>query len=165
MSHLGERAYRYIMRKSGRKPSVCSCEKCQSQCRTPCLGTPEDIIKIIEAGFADRLAPTAWAAGMIMGVTDRPIEMIQAIQEDNGYCTFFHDGKCELHDLGLKPTEGKLSHHSIRIDNFDPKKSLSWLIAKEWRDIGFKEFCCLMTARYKKIPQTGQSDVANACGT
>ncbi|WP_353656150.1 hypothetical protein [Bacteroides acidifaciens] len=92
-------------------------------------------MKLIEAGYGSRLASTAWAAGIIMGVTDRPVEMIQAIQEDNGFCTFFHDGKCELHDLGLKPTEGRLSHHSIKIDNFNPKKSLSWLIAKEWRDL------------------------------
>lgn len=135
MSHLGESTFSYIMRKSGRKPTVCGCQKCQSQCHTPCLGTPEDIMKLIVAGYGSRLAPTTWMTGMIMGVTDRPVEMIQAIQEDNGYCTFFHDGKCELHDLGLKPTEGKLSHHSIKIDNFNPRKSLSWLVAKEWRKL------------------------------
>lgn len=135
MSHLGETTFRYIMRKSGRKPTVCSCEKCKSQCHTPCLATPEDISKIIDAGYGDRLAPTEWVAGMIMGVTDRPIDMLQAKIEDNGYCTFYHDGKCELHDLGLKPTEGKLSHHSLKIDNFNPKKSLSWLIVKEWLSI------------------------------
>lgn len=135
MSHLGESALSYIMRKSGRKPSVCNCEKCQSQCHTPCLGTPEDIMKLIEAGYGCRLASTMWVAGMIMGVTDRPVEMIQAIKEPTGFCTFFHDGKCELHDLGLKPTEGKLSHHSTKIDNFNPKKSLSWLIAKEWKNL------------------------------
>lgn len=132
MSHLGETTFSYIMRKSGRKPTACNCAKCQSQCRIPCLGTPEDIVKIMEAGYADRLAPTVWAAGMIMGVIDRPVNMIQAIQREDGYCTFFNDGKCELHDLGLKPTEGKLSHHSLKVDNFNPKRSLSWLIAKEW---------------------------------
>lgn len=135
MSHLGESTFSYIMRKSGRKPTVCGCQKCQSQCHTPCLGTPEDIMKLIESGYGNRLASTAWAAGMVMGVIDHPVEMIQAIQEEDGFCTFFHDGKCELHNLGLKPTEGKLSHHSTKIDNFNPKKSLSWLIAKEWRDL------------------------------
>ncbi len=68
---------------------------------------------------------------MLFGVIDRPVLMLQA-KIENGWCTFYHDGKCELHEQGLKPTEGKLSHHSIRIDNFDPKKSLSWLVAKEW---------------------------------
>lgn len=133
MSRFGETTFRYIMRKSGRKPTCCQCAKCQSQCHTPCLGTPEDIVKLIEAGYKDRLSPTEWAVGMIMGVCSEPVYMIQANIE-NGYCTFFRDGKCELHDKGLKPTEGKLSHHSIKIDNFNLKKSLSWLIAKEWLD-------------------------------
>lgn len=132
MSHIGESAFRYIMRKSGRKPVSCQCAKCQSQCKTPCLGTPEDILNIIKAGYADRLAPTEWWVGVIMGVCRTPVYMIQAKVEDNGYCTFFNNGKCELHTLGLKPTEGKLSHHSIREGNFKPKKSLSWLVAKEW---------------------------------
>lgn len=134
MNHLGESAFKYIMRKSGRKPTACQCSKCQSQCHTPCLGTPEDIVRLIEAGYSESLAPTEWVVGMLFGVTRQPVYMIQARVEANGYCTFFHDGKCELHDRGLKPTEGKLSHHSIGIDNFNPKKSLSWLVAKEWLD-------------------------------
>lgn len=121
-----------IARKSGRKPTECKCEKCKSQCRTLCLGTPEDIMKLIEAGYEDRLAPTSWHVGMLLGVHDRPIEMVQARIEDNGWCTFYHDGLCELHDKGLKPTEGRLSHHSINLDNFVPRKSLAWLVAKEW---------------------------------
>lgn len=131
MSHLGIPTINYIMQKSGRKPTSCSCEKCQSQCHTPCLGTPEDIERLINAGYKDRLAPTEWVVGMIFGLIDHPVLMVQA-KIENGWCTFYHDGKCELHEQGLKPTEGKLSHHSIRIDNFDPKKSLSWLVAKEW---------------------------------
>lgn len=38
----------------------------------------------------------------------------------------------QLLALGLKPTEGKLSHYSIRIDNFKPSKSIAWNVAKEW---------------------------------
>ena len=132
MSHLTKPTFNYIMQKSGRKPTVCNCERCKAQCHTPCLGTPEDINKLIEAGYQDRLAPTLWAAGMIMGLIDHPIKMLQPKQEDNGWCTFYNDGLCELHDKGLKPTEGRLSHHSIRIDNIVPQKSLSWLVAKEW---------------------------------
>lgn len=93
---------------------------------------PEDIGRLIEAGYEDRLAATEWRAGIVLGVTDKVVNMVQARREDNGWCTFFHDGKCELHDKGLKPTEGKLSHHSLRLDNFNPKRALSWLIAKEW---------------------------------
>lgn len=134
MSHLDKPTFSYIMQKSGRKPTSCNCERCKAQCHTPCLGTPEDILKLIEVGYRDRLAPTTWLVGMLMGVCDRPIEMVQA-KVENGWCTFYHDGLCELHDKGLKPTEGKLSHHSIRRDNFEPKRSLSWLVAKEWLPI------------------------------
>ena len=53
--YFGKSTFSHIMQKSGRKPTVCRCEKCKSQCHTPCLGTPEDIQKLMDAGYADRL--------------------------------------------------------------------------------------------------------------
>ncbi len=127
-----EKALQRIIRKTGRKPVSCKCEKCRNQCRTPCLGTPDDILRLIEAGYRNRLAPTLWGVGLVMGRLPYLVPMVQAIREDNGFCTFYHDGLCELHDLGLKPTEGKLSHHTITMENFKFGKSLSWNVAKEW---------------------------------
>lgn len=121
-----------IIRKTGRKPSQCKCKLCQEQCHQPCLGTPQDIERLIDAGYANRLAVTEWAAGMIMGCCPGPITMVQAKKEKDGWCTFFHDGLCELHDKGLKPTEGRLSHHSLKADQWSRKKSISWNVAKEW---------------------------------
>lgn len=114
------------------------------QCHgTPCLGTPEDIAKLIKAGHAHRLAITDWHAGIVMGVTDRPITMIASIYDENkGACTFYKDGLCELHDKGLKPTEGKLSHHSHRLT--DPKKSIAWAVAKEWEGLPEDELILLL---------------------
>lgn len=129
-----ETALQRIMRKTGRKPIECKCQKCKQQCKTPCLGTPEDILRLIKAGYKERLAPTHWCVGMALGKISYPVLMIQARQEENGFCTFFHDGLCELHDLGLKPTEGRLSHHSITKENYKFGKSLSWNVAKEWMD-------------------------------
>lgn len=125
----------YISHKTGRKPCQCSCEACKSQCHTPCLGTPQDIWKIIEAGYGDKLKLTGWAAGMIMGVTDHIIYMVQANAE-NDWCVFFDTatGLCTLHDKDLKPTEGRLSSHKIQLDNWLPKKSIAWNVAKEWED-------------------------------
>lgn len=120
-----------IIRKTGRKPCECKCSLCKMQCHTPCLGTPQDIEGLIDAGYADKLASILWCAGMIMGVIDVPIPMIQAIAGEE-YCVFSHNGLCELHDKGLKPTEGRLSHHSTRIDNFKASKSIAWNVAKEW---------------------------------
>ena len=130
-----ETSLQRIMRKTGRRPIECKCQKCKQQCKTPCLGTPEDILRLIKAGYKERLAITHWWVGIARGKLDFPVIMIQARQEENGYCTFFHDGLCELHDLGLKPTEGRLSHHSITKENFKFGKSLSWNVAREWMDM------------------------------
>lgn len=117
MKRIGESQLQRIIRKTGRKPIQCKCKLCQQQCHTPCLGTPQDILKLIKAGYADRLSWTDWAAGIIMGCTDHVVGMVQATAEGD-WCTFFHDGLCELHDKGLKPTEGRLSHHSMRLARF-----------------------------------------------
>ncbi|MBD5237737.1 MAG: hypothetical protein HDS62_09485 [Bacteroidales bacterium] len=116
----------------GYKVTECSCDKCKNQCRTPCLGTPEDIDRLIRAGYGDRLAPTLWGAGILIGCTNKIIKLIAPKQEDNGWCAFrTSDGLCELHDKGLKPTEGKLTHHSNPL-KVSPNRNLTWLIAKEW---------------------------------
>lgn len=129
-----ETTFERIIRRTGRKPSSCKCKLCKQQCRTcPCLGTPEDIEHLIDAGFADRLAWTDWCVGMMMGVIHVPIVMVQAQQTDTG-CIFLHDGLCELHDKGLKPTEGKLSHHTTKLETFTVRKSIAWNVAKEWID-------------------------------
>lgn len=101
------------------------------QCHTPCLGTPDDIERIIDAGYADRLALTNWAAGIFLGVINIAIPMIQPVAGKE-YCAFFENGLCILHDKGLKPTEGRLSHHTVRKDNFNPAMSIAWNVAKEW---------------------------------
>ena len=134
----GESQFQYVMRKTGRKPVQCKCKLCQEQCHQACLGTPQDILRLIEAGYASRVALTEWAAGMLMGCTNHIVLMIQP-RIENGWCTFFHDGLCELHDKGLKPNEGKLSHHSTRIDNWTPRKSIAWNVARLWEEPANRE--------------------------
>lgn len=123
-----------IIRKTQRQPTECSCPVCRMQCRVPCLGTPTDIRKLIEAGYKDRLAPTLWLTGMYAGQIKFPVPMVQPVRGEDGWCAFFRNGLCELHERGLKPTEGKLSHHTIREDNFDFSRSLAWNVAKTWLD-------------------------------
>lgn len=107
-----ETALQRIIRKTGRRPVECRCRLCRQQCRIPCLGTPEDILRLLKAGYRERLAPTRWAVGLLLGKIPYIVPMVQAKQEAGG-CTFFQDGLCELHAAGLKPTEGRLSHHTI----------------------------------------------------
>ena len=130
---MPESTFQKIARKTGRKVSFCKCNECKKQCATPCLGTPEDIEKIIDAGHGDKIFETEWWSGMLLGVTDKPIIMYQAeLVQEKGSCIFFENGLCQLHDCGLKPTEGKLSHHSTKLDNYKASKSVTWAVAKEW---------------------------------
>lgn len=119
------------MRISGRKPCQCKCKKCKDQCHTPCLGIPQDIERLIDAGYIDRLAPTCWGTAVMLGIDKEPVYMIQAKTEGD-FCTFYHDGLCELHDLGLKPTEGRLSYHTIKKDSIKFRKNVAYLVAHEW---------------------------------
>lgn len=73
---------------------------------------------MIKAGFADRLA-------LDWGKSRDQMVVAPAYQGNEGGtyaenlpvgtpCTFLKDGKCELHNLGLKPSECKFAHHSNR---------------------------------------------------
>lgn len=132
MNDISETTTEKIIRITGRKPVACRCASCRNQCkRAPCLGTPQDIWALIEAGYEDKLAVTAWCVGMAVGKLPFPIPMVQVIHTSDG-CIFFQDGLCELHDRGLKPTEGRLSHHTLTEESFDFSKSLAWNVAREW---------------------------------
>ena len=61
-----ETALQRIIRKTGRRPVECRCRLCRQQCRIPCLGTPEDILRLLKAGYRERLAPTRWAVGLLL---------------------------------------------------------------------------------------------------
>lgn len=93
----------------------CDCEKCQIMCHAPCCGTPNDILNLIEAGYAKRLCLDDWAG--------QPPDIHPALKGYEGNsapwetkseegCTFWKGGKCELHESGLKPLLGKYAHHS-----------------------------------------------------
>lgn len=93
------------------KESECSCDTCKSMCKTPCIGTPEEMLAISRAGFSDRLALSSWAAGLILGTHNHVVTIIAPLfDQKKGFCTFYQDGMCELHSLGLKPTEGRYAN-------------------------------------------------------
>lgn len=103
--------------------------------RTPCLGTPHDILALIDAGYADQLSYSEWAAGMLLGHIVRPVPMVQIKttgDSRDGCCVFYSDGKCELHDLGLKPTEGRLAHHEVFPRELLREYNLTYQVAREW---------------------------------
>lgn len=94
----------------------CDCDRCSSMCHAPCCGTPEDIKRLIENGYASRLMldDLPGGADMIKPALkgyegkESPWEVAS-----RAGCTFWKEGKCELHSLGLKPLQGKASHHDL----------------------------------------------------
>lgn len=131
-----ESSFEKIIRKTGKKPSECKCEKCKSQCQSPCLPTPYDAIKLIQNGFSNQLQVINWYSPYRKG---DDVLLIAPKQQENGYCVFFQDGLCKLHNIGLKPTEGKLSHHSQNLNGFNPKKSIGISVANEWESFNKEE--------------------------
>ena len=94
---------------------ACSCAECKAMCeRRPCWPTPDDAQRLIDAGHAKRLMLDWWfdnAQNKTVYVLTPAIagrEAGQAPAIPSGRCTFLNEqGLCQLHDLGLKPTEGK----------------------------------------------------------
>lgn len=110
--------------KLGIVPSECSCESCKRICHAPCCGSVEDFEKIIDSGYADRLMlddlPDISNCGPILKPALKGHEGCQApweVRSSDG-CTFWNkDRKCDLHDKGLKPIQGRISYHSA--ENYD----------------------------------------------
>lgn len=80
--------------------------------RTPCLGTPEEMLAIKNAGFGDRL--------IVIRIYDTFMLSPDSIESRDrfnywqieGRCKFLTSkGLCQLHDLGLKPIEGRAAIH------------------------------------------------------
>lgn len=119
-----------IMHLSHLQPSECGCKECQTMCKTaPCLGTPLDMY-VLSAfpELAEKVALTMNLAAVRFGLP--PIAMYAPIfDEEKGACSFFENGKCTLHALGLKPLEGKLASCNPSNNLFDATKLIfqTWL--------------------------------------
>lgn len=101
--------------------------------RAPCIGTPVDIINIIEAKGEDfvkkNFSPTLLFPLYILGVTNGPTRAIVQNVKDDGSCIFFNnDGLCDIHEI--KPTEGLWTncHKGPNVLELDP----SILVIHEW---------------------------------
>jgi hypothetical protein len=93
-------------------------------CQAPCCGTPAEINALIEAGYGDRLMLDDWPGDEDMmkpALKGHERQKAPWATKTEEGCTFWKEGKCELHDTGLKPMHARLAHH----DNTDD----------DWRDI------------------------------
>lgn len=122
--------------------TTCACETCINMCRTRvCWGTPEDALKLIKAGFGNRLMNDYWLGGRYDdGYSDISLlcpastgyDGLMAPEERKllGPCVFLtSEGMCELHTLGLKPTECRLAIHQMGSGDIDTNHrdaAMSW---------------------------------------
>lgn len=93
----------------------CSCYKCKQMCKTsPCIGTPEDILRLYLNGYKESLKPVEWIDLQWNGFWP----VIAPIKTESGCIFLTESGLCKLHDVNLKPSEGRFAIH----DNPDPEK-------------------------------------------
>jgi hypothetical protein len=139
------------------KPTECACEICKSMCQRPCWGTPEDIKRLIDAGYGDRLMHDYWCAvpndtpiicPALKGSEGKFAPFIPSSEEG---CTFWKDGLCELHEKGLKPTEGKLAYHEHENGEREPY-NLHEAVAQTWMNEEAKELVVSWGTKYFKQP-------------
>lgn len=133
------------------QPTECACENCQMMCRAPCCGSVEDFEKIIDAGYADKLMfdnlPSVFDGGYLLKPALKGHEAQQSpwatFSEDG--CTFWNaDRRCDLHELGLKPTQGKIAIHNNPVNYYDQFAQIS---KEDWESTRGKE----LIKRWKKL--------------
>ncbi len=93
---------------------ACDCQSCQSMCaHTPCWPSPREAERLIREGYAGSLMLSEGDAGGGFAVVSPAIaghEGRAAPAVPKGACVFFTaERRCALHDLGLKPIEGRLA--------------------------------------------------------
>ncbi len=136
-----------IMQLSGTGLLSCDCTRCVTMCKTaPCLGTPSDMLRIINNGYIDLVEGAMFAAH---GSPKIPI--VRPKWDDvKKPCVFLDDqGKCKLHTRGLKPIEGKISNCK-QTHVYPGKLHPSVTVAMSWMNpANFKTIELIVTALEK----------------
>ena len=125
----------------------CTCSACINMCKSrPCWPEPAEAQAIIKAGLGHRLMRDYWIGD---GPNDNDIQLLSpAIQGyegkyapffPHGTCTFLSDADlCQLHDLGLKPREGREAWCAESGIPTPPK--LHWQVAMTWNNPAAQAF-------------------------
>lgn len=116
----------------------CRCKMCRDACKeAPCWGTPKEIEDLINAGYGKYLSAYIVEPGSYnhRGYGVEPVTIIAPAQHGRtrhtnkssmswmfrGRCVFLHGQgtheMCELHDVGLKPVEGRVTNHTTDYDS------------------------------------------------
>lgn len=122
-----------LMELTGKEPVQCSCNACKKMCHgNACIGTPAEMMRILLAGHGSKLRNTLYTAGTNYGYP--PVIMVMP-----GYdytlqrCMFLTDDNlCELHDLGLKPMEGRFAACPEKYKKSIVPVAYQWVIMQQW---------------------------------
>lgn len=132
------------------KPA-CNCNNGVRMCyKTPCMGTVDDLEKLIDAGYAKNLMLDFWMGrdpngmservqktmdpGLVDSYVNNPFEenvpyLVPALKGHEGKitsmgktgtCNLLVDNKCSVHDKGLKPIQGQTACCKIQRVYNDP---------------------------------------------
>jgi hypothetical protein len=74
------------------------------------MGTPSEMQAIISAGYA--------YSNKLVVCSDNHPELYFTVVKPrriDKHCVFFEDGKCKLHNAGLKPLEGRVAIHGEQV--------------------------------------------------
>lgn len=116
-------------------PMECSCEVCRDMCkRAPCIGTPQDIMRLAQAGHIEHLMATDWGGMFEYGVPFIPMVQIRALEASEwkacggGQCSLWNPetGLCTVH--AIKPVEGRFAQHYNQMSF----TSCTWVAALAW---------------------------------
>lgn len=145
----------------GVREDQCACDTCVAMCHhRPCWPLPEEAEKIIEAGYGHRLMLEYWELDVDEGKgREGKIFLLSpgirgaggrhAPWYPRGTCLFLRQDRCELHELGLKPIEGRsvscktpdetkeMNVHTAIPPLWDTEKGRS--IVEEWKEAYLKD--------------------------
>lgn len=120
-----------IMRQTGCTLSEDGCEKFRAGCSSPCLGTPQDMLRLIEAGYGPNLEKFDWDEGLSSGAIDFAVPIVRIAPTKDG-CPFRNKKRCMLEADDLKPTGGRLTAPMPQSAPCPFERSPDWNIVREW---------------------------------
>lgn len=146
----------------------CTCDVCKDMCQRPCWPTPSEAKKIIDAGFGHRLMEDYWIDGQVGHVNIlcpalSGYENKTAPFWPSGKCTFQDkNGLCELHDLGLKPIEGRVAdcRKMNKKHNLHEMMMIAWNnreaenLVSDWKKCSTGEMGRSKNAAYNRVRYT-----------
>lgn len=103
---------------------------------SPCFPTPKEAETLFEEGFEEQMAATKFidistgkAYNVIAPLAVETVYDIDGVKIMLKSCVFFKNKKCLLHDLCLKPLEGRLADHN---NTEEESLELRLKVLKEW---------------------------------